>query len=52
MITLFELMFLLGIGSSTLECGLPPLPPLGCSGVEPVCVCDGDGDCDWVFIGC
>jgi hypothetical protein len=31
-----------------LTCGLPPLPPLGCS--RAVCVCDEDGNCSWSFV--
>ena len=33
-------------------CGLPPLtpiPPLGCSSMEPVCICDDSGRCSWQF---
>lgn len=33
------------------KCGFPPFKPLGC-GAEPTCVCDKDGNCTWIFIGC
>lgn len=33
-----------------LACGLKPLEPLGCWGGEAVCVCNSNGDCDWVWI--
>jgi hypothetical protein len=29
-------------------CGTPPIPPAGCKGA-PRCVCDGSGNCQWVF---
>lgn len=35
-----------------ISCGLPPLPPLpsiGCDHMEPVCICDRDGECKWMF---
>lgn len=35
------------------SCGLaplPPLPPLGCDSMQPVCVCDNQGNCFWQFI--
>lgn len=31
------------------NCGLMPLPPLGCSRADARCECDGDGNCHWVF---
>lgn len=33
-------------------CGIRPIPPIGCTGTWPTCVCDEDGNCVWVFIGC
>lgn len=33
-------------------CGLEPLKPLaplGCTDMEPVCICDSDGECEWKF---
>ena len=29
------------------QCGIPPLPPLGCK--NPRCVCDTSGHCHWEF---
>jgi hypothetical protein len=31
------------------QCGLKPLPPLGCTQNDAVCICDEYG-CRWVFI--
>lgn len=31
-------------------CGLPPLPPLGCTG-QPQCVCTSDS-CTWIWPNC
>ncbi len=45
-----KIIFLVLVFSSSYvyaNCGLPPLPPLGCSG--GYCLCDGDGNCTWVF---
>lgn len=30
------------------QCGLKPMIPLGCT--DAVCLCDGEGNCDWVYI--
>jgi hypothetical protein len=42
--------------TSSIACGLPPLPPLGCSMDRKSCVCwtDGDGKdhCRWFFFDC
>jgi len=32
------------------RCGLPPLPPLGCSNDQKMCVCDRERNCEWVFV--
>lgn len=32
---------------ANIQCGLPPLPPLGCR-LGP-CVCDAYGNCHWQF---
>lgn len=37
------------LGSAAHGCGLPPLPPLGCSAPQPICLCDEYG-CRWVFV--
>lgn len=34
---------------TNLRCGLKPLPPLGCKSSDAVCMCDSDGNCQWVF---
>lgn len=34
------------------SCGIqpiPPVPPVGCRAMIPVCVCDADGECHWIF---
>lgn len=31
-------------------CGFKPFPPLGCDRDDAVCICDEDGDCNWIFI--
>lgn len=31
------------------NCGLRPLPPIGCPAADAHCECDGDGNCRWVF---
>lgn len=33
----------------SLQCGLRPLPPLGCRYENARCVCDASGNCQWVF---
>lgn len=33
-------------------CGIPPIPPIGCSTANATCVCDASGNCYWIFIGC
>ncbi len=53
--TLFALIFLLAFAGSAMaqgymSCGLPPFPPLGCSG-PPECVCSGNV-CQWQFTNC
>lgn len=31
------------------QCGLKPLPPLGCKNDQAVCICSQSG-CEWVWI--
>ena len=31
---------------ASMECGIPPIPPIGCAAV---CICDEDG-CDWGYV--
>lgn len=34
-------------------CGLPPLPAMpqvGCVRMQPVCTCDAEGNCQWIFV--
>ncbi len=34
------------------DCGLQPLkpiPPIGCKDTTPICQCDSDNRCQWVF---
>lgn len=35
--------------SSTVQCGIKPIAPIGCKSSDAVCVCDADGNCQWVF---
>lgn len=38
-----------GPASANLNCGIPPIPPVGCK-VGP-CVCDQNGqNCHWTFV--
>jgi len=38
--------------SASINCGIKPIPPIGCSDADAVCVCDDDGNCAWQFVGC
>ncbi len=38
--------------TASIKCGIKPIPPIGCSSASAQCVCDADGNCNWVFIGC
>lgn len=38
------------IACANYACGLKPLPPLGCSMSDAVCICDNAGNCQWVWI--
>lgn len=29
-----------------IACGIPPISPVGC---YSQCICDGNGECQWVF---
>lgn len=29
---------------------ITPVPPVGCTRLEPVCVCDAQGRCFWQFM--
>lgn len=31
------------------NCGIPPIPPIGCDSDDAVCVCDAEGRCSWQF---
>ena len=42
------LMFNLGETAWNIKCGLPPLPPLGCSIGDAECVCT-EGECYWIW---
>lgn len=37
---------------ASLQCGIKPIPPIGCSSADAMCICDEDGNCYWVFVGC
>ncbi len=37
---------------SSISCGIPPIPPLGCSRDGAQCTCDQNGHCEWVFTDC
>ena len=53
--TLALLFFLSGIGSNqsipvaNINCGIKPIPPIGCDSDDARCVCDAEGNCEWVF---
>lgn len=35
------------------SCGIPPIPPIpqiGCRDMQPVCVCDDEDECRWIFV--
>jgi len=32
-----------------LQCGIPPIPPIGCDRDDAVCVCDRNGNCQWLW---
>ena len=39
--------------SAQFGCGIPPIPPIpqiGCSAMQPTCVCDAQGQCHWEFV--
>ena len=38
--------------SANINCGIKPIPSIGCSDADAVCVCDDDGNCAWQFVGC
>lgn len=34
-------------------CGFePPFKPMGCEKGEPVCICDTESNCYWIWTGC
>lgn len=35
------------IARASINCGIPPIPPVGCEVSH--CQCDGAGNCQWVF---
>ena len=37
---------------ANMQCGIKPIPPIGCSSSNAVCQCDSSGNCQWVFVGC
>ncbi len=34
---------------ANINCGIKPLPPIGCAYDSGRCVCDSNGNCHWVF---
>jgi hypothetical protein len=34
---------------ANIKCGIKPIPPIGCDRDDAVCVCDSNGNCQWVF---
>lgn len=37
---------------SSINCGFAPFKPLGCPNGYWQCVCDANGNCQWVIVGC
>jgi hypothetical protein len=37
------------VSAQPLQCGIKPLPPLGCKSENAHCVCDAAGHCHWEF---
>lgn len=37
---------------NSVQCGVRPVPPVGCSRQSAVCACDSDNNCEWVFTDC
>jgi hypothetical protein len=35
--------------AQSLQCGLKPLPPVGCKSEKARCICDEDSNCHWEF---
>ena len=35
------------LASSSVYCGVAPIPPVGCEVIA--CQCDSDGNCEWIF---
>ena len=35
--------------AQSLQCGLKPLPPVGCKSENARCICDPEGNCHWEF---
>ena len=49
---LVTFLFVFGSFAYAGDCGLQPLkpiPPIGCKDTTPVCQCNSDEDCHWVF---
>lgn len=46
------LMLILGIpqGHHYLGCGIKPIAPIGCTSDDAVCICDNNGNCEWMFV--
>jgi hypothetical protein len=48
-LTVIALFAVTSVSASGFNCGLMPLPPLGCSRADARCECDEEGNCRWVF---
>jgi hypothetical protein len=35
--------------AQSIQCGIRPIPPIGCKMNSARCVCNAQGQCDWVF---
>lgn len=40
------ILFLISCGMMPMK----PMTPMGCSDTQAVCICDGSGDCSWIWI--
>lgn len=34
------------------NCGIKPIPPIGCTFEQTVCSCDSQRNCQWIFLNC
>ena len=32
-----------------LGCGIKPIPPIGCTFEDAVCICSANGNCQWIY---